>query len=127
LVNVKNMETLETIGVGFAIGSIMGLVGYIVLSLFIEDIKEKEVMSVIKSIIGKELENKHKGIELKDIKLELGTLEVYVIIKDKDVVDLKEKITNEIGSKSKDYFQSCNKHVFNVKVIFEESWIVNII
>jgi hypothetical protein len=108
-----------------AVSMTIGLVGYIVLSTLIEDIKEKQVINVIKNIIGSDLKREYKGVKLKDIKLKLGALEIYICIEDKDkVIGLKEKMTNEIGNKAKYYFQSCQKHVFSVKVIFEDTWIV---
>jgi hypothetical protein len=118
------MDTFKLIVSILAISMTIGLVGYIVLSTLIEDIKEKQVLNVIKNIVGSDLKKEYKGVKLRDIKLKLGTLEIYVIIENKDAIGLKESITSEIGNKTKDYFQSCDKHVFSVKVIFEESWLL---
>jgi hypothetical protein len=118
------MDSFKLIVSILAISMTIGLIGYIVLSTLIEDIKEKQVLNVIKNIVGSDLKKEYKGVKLKDIKLKLGTLEIIIVIEDKDSIGLKEKITNDVGSKVKSYFQSCEKYVFSVKVIFEESWML---
>ena len=115
------MDSSKLVVIILIIDIIIDLLAYIVLRLLIEDIREKQVTDVIKRIVGEDLKREYKGIKLKDIKLKFGMLEIYVIIDNKDVVWLREKIANEIENKVKSYFHSCQKHVFNVKLIFEES------
>jgi hypothetical protein len=117
------MTAGQIIGLCLVIVGPILFIGYIFLSLLIADIKKKQTMEVIKNIIAADVKRQYRYMKLKDVKLNLGNLNIYISVESRDGIDLKEVITNDIGSKAKNYFQACDEHVSSIRVNFEETYI----